>query len=529
MRGRFDDARLGTATRCGRGGRPIRVGVLRLLHPSLALTLALALAVPARATWSIVVLNRVTGEVAVATSTCLQTPIWQRVPVVRVGQGAAAAQAQLLPGGINNGRIWDALQRGATPRQIIDFIGTVDPGFAARQFGVVAFTGPAATHTGASTGSAALGVVGELGPWSYAIQGNLLAGPAVILEAEAAFLNTNGDLGQRMLATMERARDLGGDGRCSCSVAAPSSCGAPPVGGFTHASYNVAMVIARHGDVDGPCNATVGCASGDYYFEFHHVGGPGLPEPIGVLRAAYDTWRSSLAGRPDHVRSAVGASLTVLRADGVTHSAVNVRLVDVDGAPLTSGGHVVTVTPIGDPVATLTPVVDHGNGSYSFDLTATTQTGRAQLVVVVDDGVRPVQLYPSLDVRSILPEELHAGVSLHSVSLGTPIPLVVDRGAGDAGRPYRVLASASGTSPGTSVGGTAVGLNRDRLFEFTLAWPGGPPFMGSVGLLDAGGRAEPRLDLGPGTLTGLIGGTLHFVALVGGTETSNAVAVLVAP
>ena len=54
----------------------------------------LVLHAPALATWSIVVLNHKTGEVCVATATCIPNfQIRRYVPVVRVGLGGAAAQS----------------------------------------------------------------------------------------------------------------------------------------------------------------------------------------------------------------------------------------------------------------------------------------------------------------------------------------------------------------------------------------------------------------------------------------------------
>ncbi|MEM9378611.1 MAG: DUF1028 domain-containing protein [Planctomycetota bacterium] len=485
--------------------------------------LSLLLVAPARATWSIVVVNRATGEVAVATSTCLSNlDISRFVPVIRVGEGAGASQSFVIASGVNKVRIFDNLAREATPQQIIDYIESVDNGFPLRQFGVVSFSGPPASHTGTSNGFAALGAVGEFGEWSYAIQGNVLTGGEVVFEAERAFLNTPGDLGERMMAAMESARDFGGDGRCSCTASAPASCGAPPVSGFTHASFNVYMGIARPGDTDGACSGALGCVNGDYYFDFNYSGSISTPEPIGELRAAYDAWRAALVGRPDHVLTEVDASMPILPADGVTTSTVTVRLVDVDGTPLTSGGQAVTVTSAGNAIATVAGLSDLGNGVHTFDLVSTGALGEAEVTIVVDDGVRPVQLHPPLHVAAVAPSELHLGVATYSASEGTRVPMVVDRGAPDAGAAYRVLGSLSGTSPGTMVGGTAVALNRDRFFRFTLGWPGGPPFRDSAGTLDALGRAAPALELPPGSLLPFVGTTVSFVALVGGDTTPNA-------
>ena len=68
---------------------PIRAALLALL--------TLFLASPAKATWSIVVINRETGELAVATSTCIAGfDIATAVPVIRVGYAAGAAQSFVI-------------------------------------------------------------------------------------------------------------------------------------------------------------------------------------------------------------------------------------------------------------------------------------------------------------------------------------------------------------------------------------------------------------------------------------------------
>ena len=72
-------------------GIPVRLGkALR------GLTGLVLLASVAEATWSIVVVDRATGEVCVATATCLAGfNIANAVPVVVVGKGAAAAQSYI--------------------------------------------------------------------------------------------------------------------------------------------------------------------------------------------------------------------------------------------------------------------------------------------------------------------------------------------------------------------------------------------------------------------------------------------------
>ena len=475
---------------------------------------------PAWATWSIVVLNRVTGEVAVGTSTCLANlDISQYVPVIRVGEGAGAAQSFVNFSAVNRRLFFDNVGRpGASPWRILAAIQVSDPGFETRQFGFVGVGGGPVSHTGTQNFQTAMGVTGQVGDYDYAIQGNILTGQNVILDCEAAFLSTQGDLAEKMMVAMEAARDGGGDGRCSCSSSAPTSCGSPPAN-FTFASLNGFMAIARIGDTDGACNGTVGCADGDYYMRLNYVGNTSSQEPIANLRGQYTAWRSALVGRPDHVLSQVRSSMPVLQADGLTQSRVTVRLVDVDGTPLAVGGQSLAVAlEEGQAVATVTGSMDNGDGTHTFDLLATQVQGLGRFSITVDDGVRPVRLYPDLEVRSVAPSSMHLGGVAYSASGGSALPLIANFSGLGAGHldPYVILGSLSGTQPGTVFGGTLVPLNFDRLYFFTSNWSGAAPMAGGRGLLDTGARAQALFEVPPGALLAFVGNSLAFAGLANG-------------
>lgn len=489
------------------------------LRPLVAF-IAVLLAGPAWATWSIVVLNRATGEVAVATSTCLSNfNIATAVPVIRVGYGAGAAQS-FVNFQASNRRLFfnNVVRNGATPTLLLDAIEAADPGFQLRQFGFVSVWGAPATHTGTQNFQAALGVTGEVDGYEYAIQGNILTGANVIADCEAAFVGTQGDLSERLIVAMEAARDAGGDGRCSCSQSAPTSCGSPPAN-FAYASYNAFMAIARLGDTDGVCNGAAGCATGDYYMRFNYIGNAASQEPIAYLRQEYDMWRADLIGRPDQALSRVDSSLPVLQADGITTSRVTITLVDVDGNPLASGGQTVSIERTNGPdVASVSSPVDNGDGTHTFELTSTQATGEARFTITVDDGIRPVQLAPALRVTSTGPSPLHPGALAYSASEGSEIPLVATFAGAGAGAPYRIFASLSGTTPGTPFGGTVIPLVNDRFFQFTRTWNGAAPFLGSTGTLDANDRGIALFDPPAGSLSALVGSTIHFAGYANGAN-----------
>ena len=487
----------------------------RLRRSFLASLVAFLLALPTSATWSIVVINRETGEVAVGTATCLANfNIRVFVPVIVVGEGAAAAQSLVDTGAINRRVIYFSMRDTAeTPQELLDQVLMGDGFKKNRQYGIVNFDGPPVTYTGDMAGKAATGVTGKFDGYVYAIQGNLLAGNAVVFAAEDALVNTPGDLTQKLMASMQAAREYGGDGRCSCQGPAPS-CGSPPPA-FEKSAHAGTVVVARIGDVNGGCNGTRGCAKGTYYLTLNVVSAPGDPDPVDTLQERYDNWRAGLTGRPDGILSRVEAAQS-MPADGTTVRTVTVRLVDVHGVPLSTGGALVEVATVdgSDPLATPGPVTDHGDGTYSFELAAATETGTDRFVITADDGVERATLYPYLDVRHDAVEPMHLGFDSVSASSGAVVPFVLNE-PGRARGPYLILASLSGTSPGYSLGRLFLPLNPDEMFFTTLRSAGDDDVLpGSFGQLDRTGRADAAFIATPGMLSGLEGRRVDWAALL---------------
>ena len=193
-----------------------------------ALVLLVVLALPARATWSIVVINKRTGEVGVASATCLANFNLRRaLPVVVIGRGAAAAQSAIDSSGDNRRLIWQAFRnQDLTSAEILAMLEAQDGSHSSRQYGIVSFNGDPVTFTGDNAGAAASGRTGQVGDYVWAIQGNLLTGDEVVDAAVDAFVNTNSDMSERLMAAMLAARDMGGDGRCSCLTGNATDCGA---------------------------------------------------------------------------------------------------------------------------------------------------------------------------------------------------------------------------------------------------------------------------------------------------------------
>ena len=480
-----------------------------------AALVALTLSAPAAsATWSILIVDHATGEVAIASATCLTNfKLEDFLPVVVVGKGVMAAQSAVDTSGSNRMIAFDLLMDGATPDDVLNALLTLGSSPPSRQYGIAAFSGPAATYSGSVVGDAIGNIVGQFGTFTYAIQGNVLTGNEVCFAAEEALLVTPGDVGQKLLAAMDAARDLGGDGRCSCDSSSPTGCGTPPPN-FTKSAHTGFAFVARMGDTDGVCSGPLGCANGDYYLEIAYSGSSTDPDPIDQLQLQYDAWRAALIGRPDGVLSTVSQGATRLPADGTTTTRFVVQLVDVDGTPLANGGAVLSLGLSADSTADVTfgAVTDNGNGSYSFDLTAGFQSGLAELVIVADDGVEQATLYPYPSLTVDPAAEFHVGVSSLDPTTGGSVPLTlnVPQSAGGLGL---ILASVSGTVPGTAVGGVNLPLNLDAVLLFTLENPGSTLLQNTLAPIDGAGRMDANFAAPPNLLGALAGLRIDWAAL----------------
>jgi uncharacterized Ntn-hydrolase superfamily protein len=181
-------------------------------------TAALACAVPASraaepaGTFSIVALDPETGELGVAVQSRAFS-VGSAVPWAEAGIGAVATQSQTNesfgPQGLAMMR--SGLTAGQAMRALLDS----DPGRENRQVGVVDATGGSASFTGSKCSEWA----GDTAAPGLAIQGNILAGPAVVREMARAYRESSGELAERLLAALKAGQAAGGDRRGQQSAA----------------------------------------------------------------------------------------------------------------------------------------------------------------------------------------------------------------------------------------------------------------------------------------------------------------------
>lgn len=242
------------------GGLPATspVGLLRtgLVGLLLALGMLATAARQASATWSVIAVNARTGQVIIASATCVAQSRLLGFPsrglmdvqaIVVPGVGVAAAQAGVDRTRQNQQLIHAEMRRGTDPAAILALLGR-DPDFQRRQFGIVDLQGRTAGFSGSENGAASVSVQGSIPGEEihFSIQGNILASDQVVYEAVRRFMSAEGTLADRVMAAMEGADEMGGDVRCTCETEPVPD--APCHGRNAHVAY---LLVAEPGDAEG--------------------------------------------------------------------------------------------------------------------------------------------------------------------------------------------------------------------------------------------------------------------------------------
>lgn len=286
----------------------------------LVLGFAVLWAAPAFATWSVIAVDAKTGQVIIASATCVrQQGFPQRKPnpardlmdvqaVIVPGIGVAACQA-----GVDNTRenqmlVYNELKKGTPPAQIVELLKQQEASrkpealIERRQFGIVAIpdgkqiTGQSsrAGFNGTGNSRSSLYFGGQVGTEIfYQVQGNTLLGDAVVYQAALAFTRATGTLADRVMAAMEAADMNGGDHRCNCGVSVLDF--VPCDNKTAHVAY---IAIANKDDQPGITHN-----DGKYYAYISvtddntQKGESG--NPVKTLRMRYDAWKAAGSKRTD--------------------------------------------------------------------------------------------------------------------------------------------------------------------------------------------------------------------------------------
>ncbi|HKA19469.1 MAG TPA: DUF1028 domain-containing protein [Blastocatellia bacterium] len=249
----------------------------------------------ALATWSVIAVDRKTGQVVIASATCVPQQAFAGFPakglkdvqaIIIPGIGVAAAQANVDRTRAMQKLIADELNRGCEPARIIDMLKAQDTSHPSRQYGIVDMKGRSAGYSGASNGKQSLdrqGRVDGIGIY-FSIQGNILAGDDVVEDAVKALNEAKGTVADRVMAAMEAADSRGGDRRCNCDSKPDPP--APCDNKTAHVAY---LVVANKNDKMGK-----ELNDGSYYLEIQvtdqDIKADENDNPVKTLRMRYNKW-----------------------------------------------------------------------------------------------------------------------------------------------------------------------------------------------------------------------------------------------
>jgi len=134
-------------------------------------------------------------------------------------------------------------------------------------------------------------------------------------------------------------------------------------------------------------------------------------------------------------------------------------------------------------------------------------------------GVRNLGAPPTLPEQDWVvlverPVALRVDRATTSASREAVLNFRFDASPREAGRPWQLLGSLEGSTPGTQLGSLQVPLNTDRYFRTTLTFPDQGFLLDSAGLLDAYGTARGSIRVGPQHFGSFVGDQmLHAVVL----------------
>jgi hypothetical protein len=352
----------------------------------------------AHGTWSVVIADTHTKELAAGIVTC--NTGGELLPLVRaaVGKGVGICQAASDPDGSRRPIIFKGLRAGTAPQNVLERLSAVSE-HERRQYGIADTQGRASTFTGSATAPWAGGVVGSQGTMIYAIQGNILAGSCVVDAIEQALRNAPGDIPAKLMAGMQAARLAGGDRRCSCpDKRDPAACGCPP-SDFAKSGHRGGMLVARIGDPD---HTQANCSDPDDGTLFMRLsvtyqGSEEKPDPVLQLQKQFDEWRAGLVGRPDAIQSLVEFTSSTVQRGGSGTARMLITLKDWRRRRVTTPISSLSVThaPESAAISEVREIRSNADGSFTVVLTTGEGLGTDSFVVTVDDGVRPVILMPN--------------------------------------------------------------------------------------------------------------------------------------
>jgi uncharacterized Ntn-hydrolase superfamily protein len=247
--------------------------ILKLLLVATAAVFSLETA-SGQATFSIIAVDRVTGEVGIAGAGCVDTSRCDNcmlpgfVGGIVPGRGGLVAQGLVCRPHENLKNGLALLGIGNAPQAVLNYIlmndacNQGDAGF--RQYGIVDFDPDGHPRSVGYTGINTDPFRGFIRGDFYCIQGNSLIGPEVLESMETYFLRTRGSLSRRLMAALQGANVPGADRRCL---------------GAGTSSRAAFVQVAKPGD-----------APGNFFLDLQVSGLNDGQEPIDSLERLFNPW-----------------------------------------------------------------------------------------------------------------------------------------------------------------------------------------------------------------------------------------------
>ena len=175
------------------------------------------MATAVNATFSIVAVDPITGDLGSAGATCIGAEDGAIViSDIVLGKGVIHTQSFWVPTNQINANT--RMQLGDSPQEIIDWLvnNDVNNNPSQRQY-VVVDLNSGSPRSAAYTGTNNFDVKHQIIGANYAIAGNILISEDVVNDMETAFLNTQGNLSDKLMAALQAAKRIGADSRCTSS------------------------------------------------------------------------------------------------------------------------------------------------------------------------------------------------------------------------------------------------------------------------------------------------------------------------
>ncbi len=246
-------------------------------------------------TWSVAALDPMTGDVGVASASCVPS-FADALAALVPGKGAAAVQASFNID--NRNVVYEAIKEGLTAEQVIARVTdpSVDQNTDRRQYGVVTineglvhtagFTAPSreGTTEGADGIERWAGIMADT-RMAVTVQGNTLVNEAVVADGLEAFRWQDptgfNELPDRLMRALEAGSVAGGDVRCNDET--------------TRQTAAMAFIVVARGGDEPYATEAIGMSdqgtSVAPWLAISVRGERGGDNPLLELRLRYDQWR----------------------------------------------------------------------------------------------------------------------------------------------------------------------------------------------------------------------------------------------